>query len=66
MTGRIKRVVLGIDDEGNVRAIGPVGVDDAVEALRDEVEDAGWEIHGVVTLDSLSAFRTEIRSRGAR
>lgn len=63
---RIKRVVLGIDDEGNVRGIGPVYTDESVEGLRDEVEDAGWKIHGVVTLDSLSAFRTEILSRGAR
>lgn len=62
---RIKRAVLGIDDEGNVRAIGPVYTDDAVDALRDEVEDAGWEIHGVVTLDSLSAFRAEVQRRTA-
>lgn len=64
-TARAKRAVLGLDREGNVRAIGPVYTDDAVEKLRDEIDEAGWENHGVVTLDSASAFRVEIK-RGAQ
>jgi hypothetical protein len=60
-TTRLKRVVLAEDDEGAVRATGPIYTDDGVERLRTEVEALGWENRGVVALDSASAFRAETR-----
>lgn len=62
-TAQVKRAVLAIDKNGAVRAIGPVYTDGAVEKLRDKIDEAGWENHGVVTLDSASTFRIEIQRR---
>lgn len=57
MTGR--RVVLAQDPDGQFVAVGPVRLDEAVTALRDAVEDAGWTDRGPAPYLSAAEFRTE-------
>lgn len=61
---RVKRVVLCLDDEGSPRVVGPVHSAKAAEKLRDEITAAGWEPQSVTRLDSVAAFRNEVRVFG--
>ncbi len=58
-----KRMVLALDNEDGTVAIGPVGTDEAVEELRDMVEELGWTNYGVVPVQSATDFRRTARAQ---
>lgn len=57
-----RRIVLAIDNEGAVVAIGPVATDESVEKIREQIEAAGWENYGVVRHSSVADFRAELKA----
>lgn len=65
MTALTPRMVLAVDDEGAVVAIGPIGKDETIEQIRDLIEARGWENYGVVTRMSAENFKQDCKA-GAR
>lgn len=44
----------------DIRALGPVFSDEAVDEIREIAEARGWEPYGEVALDSAGAFRRQL------
>ena len=56
-----QRVVLAVNRDGVVTAIGPVANDKSIEQIRSQVEACGDQVRGVVRHLSWADFRAEVK-----
>ena len=54
-------MVLALDDEGGVVAIGPVVKEASVDRIREEIVARGWEPYGQPRVMSVADWRREIK-----